>query len=406
MQRLWNRSLLGAIVKKSGIFYTSPSNFNYWYNFGFLALLFLAVQIISGIFLAMFYNANTLLAFGTLIGLNNEVYFGWWLRYLHSNGASFFFFFVYIHIFKGFYFGSFSHPRQTLWFSGILIWLLMIATAFLGYVLPWGQMSFWAAVVITSLLGAIPVIGQEILFLLWGGFAIDNVTTHRFFSLHYTLPFVILALAILHLFFLHEFGSSNPLGLVSKLDNIPFFPYYMLKDFLSILFVFVFFVLLVTLSPDLLGHSDNYIEADPLVTPSHIVPEWYFLPLYAVLRSVTDKLLGLTLIGCFVVCLFCVPILLKSISFRSSYFKLVFSFFSWCLFFVYILLGWIGGLHVIEPFITLGQFLTFFYFFLLLVIFPLLNFLERFFFYFFLVSNLSVFSKVVNLRARFTNLCL
>lgn len=375
--RVWNKSLLFWIAKASGVFYISPSNFNYWYNFGVLALYFLVSQIITGIFLAMFYNASTSFAFTSIININNEIYFGWWIRALHSNGASWFFLIVYIHMAKGIYYASYGYPRQMLWISGVLIWVLMIATAFLGYVLPWGQMSFWGAMVITSLLGAIPLVGNDILFLLWGGYSIDNITIYRFYSLHYTLPFVILVVALLHLFFLHEFGSSNPLGVVSKFDNIPLFPYYSLKDFFSIVLVWGVFFYIIFVAPDWLGHPDNYILANPLVTPAHIVPEWYFLPLYAVLRSVTDKLLGIALIGLFIACLFFMPFFLKGMLFRSGTFRPGYAFIFWGFLLSCLLLGWLGSLPVMYPYLVVGQFTTAAYFIFVLVLFPLNSHIER-----------------------------
>lgn len=290
--RIWVKSLLFEIVKASGLFYKTPANLSYWWNFGALALYFLISQIITGIVLAMFYNPSIIFAYGSIMDLNNEVFYGWWLRYLHANGASFFFLCVYLHIFRGIYYGSFAFPRHLLWMSGIIIVLLMIITAFLGYILPWGQMSFWGAMVITSLLAAIPYIGPDLIFLLWGGYSIHDATLHRFYSLHYTLPFILLILSVLHLFFLHEFGSSNPSGLPSIKDFIPFSPYYVIKDTWTIILVLFFLLLIFSLTPDLLGHSVNYEQANFLVTPPHIVPEWYLLFFYAILRSVTNKLLG------------------------------------------------------------------------------------------------------------------
>jgi len=375
--RLWSRSLLFWVLRASGFFYASPANFNYWYNFGILAFYFLMSQIVTGILLAMFYNPNVALAFVTIININNEIYFGWWIRCLHANGASWFFFVVYIHIFRGIYYGSFAYPRQLLWVSGVIIWFLMIATAFLGYVLPWGQMSFWGAMVITSLLGAIPLVGPDILFLLWGGYSIDDITLHRFYSLHFTLPFIILAVAILHMFFLHEFGSSNPMGISSRLDNIPFLPYYGIKDLYSIVIVWLIFFYIIFMYPDWLGHPDNYNIANALVTPAHIVPEWYFLPLYAVLRSVTDKLLGIFLIACFVVTILILPFFLKNIIIRSGTFKPLFAFLFWFFVMDCLLLGWIGSLPVISPYLEIGQFLTVAYFSIVFILFPLNNFFEK-----------------------------
>lgn len=304
----------------------------------------------------MFYDPSVLHAFDSIIYINNELYYGWWIRALHANGASWFFFAVYVHMFRGLYYGSFLYPRQFLWLTGSLIWVLMIATAFLGYVLPWGQMSFWAAMVITSLLGAIPLIGPDIVFLLWGGFTIEDATLHRFFSLHFFLPFVILALSIVHLLLLHEFGSSNPLGINSRLDFIPLLPYYGLKDAYFIVLIFWVFFFIVFRDPDLLGHAINYILANFLVTPPHIVPEWYFLPVYAVLRAVTNKLLGILLIAFFILSVFMIPFVLKGSIQRSGMFKPFFKIVFWFFVIDCLLLGWIGCLPVVEPFITLVNF--------------------------------------------------
>ena len=375
--RIWSRSLLLYLVKISGVFYKSPINFNYWFNFGFLSLFFLISQIITGVVLAMFYNANALIAFGLILDMSNEIYYGWWIRYIHSNGASFFFFCVYFHMFRGLYYGSFIYPRQYLWISGSIIWVLMIATAFFGYILPWGQMSFWGAVVITSLVGAIPLIGGDLLFLLWGSYCIDGMTLNRFYSLHYVLPFIIFMVTMVHLALLHEFGSNNPLGISVQLDNAPFIPYYGVKDVFSIFGFLFIFCIFVFFFPDKLGHSDNYIMANSLVTPPHIVPEWYFLPLYAVLRSVPNKLLGLILIVCFIVCVIFVPFLCKGFIIRSTMFRPFYGTVVWFFYFICFLLGWIGSLPVISPFLEIGQLVTFLYFFILVVLFPLIGFIEK-----------------------------
>jgi len=287
------------------------------------------------------------------------------------------FFFSLCSYVRGIYYGSYAYPRQLLWMSGVIIWFLMIATAFMGYVLPWGQMSFWAAMVITSLLGAIPLVGPDILFLLWGGFSIDDITLHRFYSLHYVLPFVLLLVVLLHLFFLHEFGSSNPLGVSTRLDNIPLFPYYILKDAYAIVLVWFLFLYIIFMYPDLLGHPDNYNLANSLITPSHIVPEWYFLPLYAVLRSVTNKLLGIFLIVCFVLCLLLLPFILKNTFIRSGLFKPFFALTFWFFVLDCLLLGWIGCLPVMSPYLFIGQLLTVLYFFIILVLFPLNNIFDK-----------------------------
>lgn len=318
----------------------------------------------------MFYTASPAHAFLSIMYINNEVYFGWWARLLHANGASWFFFIVYIHMFKGIYYGSFLYPRQLLWNSGVLIWLLMIPTAFFGYVLPWGQMSFWGAMVITSLLAAIPLIGIDVLFLLWGSFSIEEVTLKRFYSLHFALPFIILGVAILHFFFLHEFGSSNPHGLNSRSDNIPLFPYYGLKDFLSIVVVWVILLGMIFTVPDILNHPDNYNIANSMATPSHIVPEWYFLPLYAVLRSVRSKLFGFFLMICAVICLFLFPYFAGSSITRSSTFKPLHKRVFWVFVIVCLFLGWIGSLPIMAPYLLIVKLLLV-YIFLLFVLYIL-----------------------------------
>jgi quinol-cytochrome oxidoreductase complex cytochrome b subunit len=385
--RIWYRSLLGYLLKISGIFYKSPINFNYWFNFGFLSLYFLISQIITGIIIAMFYNANSLFAFGLILDMSNEIYYGWWLRYIHANGASFFFFCVYVHMFRGMYYGSFVYPRQYLWLSGSIIWVLMIATAFMGYVLPWGQMSFWGAMVITSLVGAVPLIGSDLLFLLWGSYSIDNVTLHRFYSLHYLLPFIIFMVSMIHLALLHEFGSNNPLGISVQLDNAPFIPYYGIKDVFSIFGILFVFFIFVCFFPDKLGHSDNYIMANSLITPPHIVPEWYFLVLYAVLRSVPNKLLGLFLIAAFIVCIVTMPFICKWFSIRSTIFRPLYGIIVWFFFFVFLSLGWIGGLPVLSPFLQIGQIVTFLYFFILLIMFPAIGYFDDLVYYLWITKN-------------------
>lgn len=372
-----SRSLLFYIVKITGLFYKTPANLNYWWNFGFLALFFLILQMVTGIFLAMFYIPTPELAFTLVYKLTNETYYGWWLRYVHANGSSFFFFVVYMHMARGFYYGSYIQPRQPLWISGVLIWVLMIATAFLGYVLPWGQMSFWAAMVITSLIGAIPIIGSDLIFLLWGSFSVDGATLSRFYSLHFTLPFIILMVTIVHLSLLHEHGSGNPMGIPSILDHLPFVPYYSIKDFFSLILLLILFVYIITVAPDLLGHSDNFVIANPLVTPIHIVPEWYFLPLYAVLRSVPDKLLGLLALALFILALFLLPYLNKGATFKSSMYRPLFAISNWAFFTIVILLGWIGGLPIISPYYEIGQILTLLYFFVIIIVQPLINHIEK-----------------------------
>ena len=274
--------------------YQTPKNLSYMWNFGSLAGLALVVQIITGIFLAMQYTPHVDMAFDSVERIMRDVNYGWLIRYCHAVGASFFFTVVYLHIARGIYYGSYKAPRELLWFFGVIIFIVMMATAFTGYVLPWGQMSFWAATVITNLFSAIPFVGDDIVTILWGGFSVGNPTLNRFFALHYLLPFIIVGLSLFHMIALHRFGSNNPTGLdvKSKSDTISFHPYYTVKDMVTVGIFFSLFFACVAYAPNYLGHPDNYIEADPLVTPPHIVPEWYFLPFYAMLRSVPDKLGG------------------------------------------------------------------------------------------------------------------
>lgn len=385
--RLWQRNLALWMTKVTALFYLSPSNTSYLWNFGFLAFFFLLLQILTGLFLAMFYNPNVLLAYESIMYINNEVYYGWWIRALHANGASWFFIVVYIHMCRSLYYGSFLFPRNLLWISGVLLWLLMIATAFLGYVLPWGQMSFWGAMVITNLFSAIPLVGADLIYLLWGGFTIDNASLHRFYALHFALPFVILFLSLAHVFFLHEFGSNNPLGISVASDNTVFLPYYVLKDSFSLVVLLVFFFLVIFSSPDLLGHVDNYSRANFLVTPAHIVPEWYFLPLYAVLRSVTNKLLGIVLILFIFLSLFALPYLVFFYLLRSGKFKPFFGLIIWFFFANCLLLGWIGSLPVNSPYLELGQAFTVLYYVLISLLLPLAGLLDH------LVYQVYLFSQ-------------
>ena len=374
--RIWSRSLLMEIMKITGIFYLSPTNTTYAWNFGFLSLMFLLLQIITGVVLAMFYNPSAELAYEVIMYINNEVYYGWWIRLLHANGASWFFFVTYIHMGRALYYGSFCYPRQALWMSGVILWVLMVATAFLGYVLPWGQMSYWAAMVITNLLSALPLIGGDLIYLLWGGFSITDASLHRFYSLHFLLPFVLLFVSIVHIAFLHEYGSNNPLGIINRSDVIPFTPYFLIKDMFGFIFVLIGVFAIIFIIPDWLGHPDNYIKANPLVTPPHIVPEWYFLPLYAVLRSVTHKLLGIGLLALSILVILILPYLCKYQLVRSSSMRPFSGFCFWLYVVNCILLGWIGGLPIDDPYLTLGQIFTFMHFFILAVLYPALTFVE------------------------------
>lgn len=382
----WNKNPLLAFVNSHIIDYPTPINLNYFWSFGSLAGLCLVIQIITGVFLAMHYAANIDIAFNSVEHIMRDVNNGWLIRYFHSNGASMFFIVVYLHIFRGLYYGSYSYPRGHLWASGVIIFLCMMATAFMGYVLPWGQMSFWGATVITNLFSAIPVIGSTIVEWLWGGFSVDNATLNRFFSLHYLLPFLIAGLALSHLSLLHLSGSNNPLGINFNVTSIPFYPYFYVKDLYAFLIMFFFLSLLVFFYPNLLGHPDNYIPANSLVTPAHIVPEWYFLPFYAILRSIPNKLGGvIAMVGAILILLLLPYLNLSKV--RNTLFRPIFGFFYWCLFFNFIFLGWIGQKPVEVPFIEIGMLGTFFYFVYFLILIPIIGFLEFELTYFSLKKN-------------------
>jgi len=356
--------------------YPTPINLSYLWSFGSLAGLTLVSQIVTGVLLAMHYAPEVHLAFNSVEHIMRDVNGGSILRYMHANGASMFLLITYCHMFRGLYYGSYFQPRSNLWYSGVAIFLAMMATAFMGYVLPWGQMSFWGATVITNLFSAIPYIGDSIVQLLWGGFSVDNPTLNRFFSLHYLVPFLIAGLALLHLILLHQPGSNNPLGIDAIYDRIPFYPYFYVKDLFGFFLFVLMFSFFVIYAPNYLGHPDNYIEANPLVTPAHIVPEWYFLPFYAVLRSIPDKLGGVILMGAAIVILALLPVVDTS-TLRSTFFKPFHIWIFWFFFADTISLGWIGQEIVETPFIEFGVFVTFWYFFHFLVLLPLGGFIEN-----------------------------
>ena len=357
--------------------YPTPKNLNYFWNFGSLAGLVLVIMIVTGIFLAMHYTPHTDYAFESVERIMRDVNYGWLIRYIHMNGASMFFIVVYIHVFRGLYYGSYKYPRELLWMIGLVILLLMMATAFMGYVLPWGQMSFWGATVITNLFSAVPLFGENIVTWMWGGFTVDNPTLNRFFSLHYLLPFVIFGMVVLHIWALHHHGSNNPVGidLRNKNDFIPFHPYYTVKDFFGFGVFFIFFAGFIFFAPDYLGHPDNYIEADPLVTPAHIVPEWYFLPFYAILRAVPDKLGGVVLMFAAIGILFLLPWLDTS-RVRSASFRPIYRYFFWILVADCLILGWVGGKPPEGWFIVIGRLATIYYFAHFLLILPILGKIE------------------------------
>jgi len=373
--RALNRPIVD-VVNRHLIEYPTPANLSYFWGYGSMAGIFLGLQIVTGILLAMHYTPHVDLAFNSVEHIMRDVNGGWLLRYLHANGASLFFFVVYIHVGRGLYYGSYAAPRHILWIIGVVIIILMMATAFMGYVLPWGQMSFWAATVITNLFSAIPVVGPSIVEWLWGGFSVDNATLNRFFSLHYLLPFVLAGAVIAHLVSLHEVGSNNPLGISALTDKIAFHPYLWIKDVFGWLLIGFVYLAFVFYSPNTLGHPDNYVEGNAMVTPAHIVPEWYFLPYYAVLRSIPDKLLGVLAFGGSLAVWLLLPFLHTS-NVRSSLFRPLFRVFYWLFILDFVILGWIGGNLAESPYLEIGQIATAYYFVFPLVIVPGLGILEN-----------------------------
>ncbi len=367
-----------GMVEDHFLGYPTPRNLNYWWNFGSLAGVILVIMIVTGIVLAMHYTPNADLAFDSVERIMRDVNYGWLIRYIHMNGASMFFLIVYIHLFRGLYYGSYKYPRELLWMLGVVILILMIATAFMGYVLPWGQMSYWAATVITNLFSAIPVFGQDIVTLLWGGFTVGNPTLNRFFSLHYLLPFVIVAVVLLHLVALHQHGSNNPLGIDKRgpQDTIPFHPYFTIKDLFGLTVFLLVFAVFVFYDPNAAVSPDNYIPANPLVTPNHIVPEWYLLPYYAILRSVPNKLLGVIMAFGSLLLLFIVPWLDTS-RVRSATFRPIYKWVFWLLPIDVLALGYVGANPPAGLVVTIGQIATIYYFVHFLILLPLLGKIER-----------------------------
>jgi ubiquinol-cytochrome c reductase cytochrome b subunit len=358
--------------------YPMPRNVNYLWAFGAIAMVMLVIMIATGLVLAMQYAANTQLAFESVERIMRDVNYGWLLRYVHANGASMFFIAVYIHMFRGLYYGSYKAPREILWILGVIILLVMMATAFMGYVLPWGQMSFWGATVITNLFSAFPLIGDPIVTWLWGGFSVDNPTLNRFFALHFLLPFVLFALVFLHTAALHVSGSNNPLGIDPKgpQDTVPFNPYVTIKDGFAVILFLIVFAAFVFFAPNYLGHPDNYIPANPLVTPAHIVPEWYFLPFYAILRAVPDKLGGVLAMFGAILVLVILPWLDTS-KVRSCKFRPIYRQFFWLLVLDALLLGYAGAMPAEGVWLWLARIGTLYYFFHFLILLPVLGKLER-----------------------------
>jgi quinol-cytochrome oxidoreductase complex cytochrome b subunit len=364
------------MISNHVLLYPTPINFSYAYSFGSLVGLIFALQIITGIFLAMHYTAHTELAFSSVVHIMTDVKNGYLIRYLHANGASMVFILLYIHIGRGLYFRSYIYTRRYLWWSGIVIFLLMIITAFIGYVLPWGQMSFWGATVITSLVTAVPFVGETIAHWIWGGFSVNNATLIRFYSLHYLLPFVITGVIFVHLILLHTATSTNPTQ-INAYNKIPFHPYFTYKDVFALTGIFFLFIILIHFYPNILGHSDNFIPANPLVTPPHIVPEWYFTPFYAILRSCPNKLGGVIFMLAAILILFLIPFYKLPINTIVGPLSFLHKIAFWIFCAIFFILLFLGGKPATAPYVGASQLFTFLYFLYFLLIIPIIPLLER-----------------------------
>ena len=376
---LEDRLPIVGLIHSSAVAYPVPRNLNYFWTFGGILTFMLVAQILTGVVLVMHYTPSASMAFESVEKIMRDVNYGWLLRYLHANGASMFFIAVYIHIFRGMYYGSYKAPREVLWILGVVILLLMMATAFMGYVLPWGQMSFWGATVITNLFSAIPLVGPSIVTWLWGGFSVDDATLKHFFSLHYLLPFMIAGVVGLHIWALHHVGQNNPAGVEIKdirRDTLPFTPYATMKDSFALVCFMIFFAYFVFYIPNYLGHADNYIKANALVTPAHIVPEWYFLPFYAILRAIPSKLGGVIAMFGAIAVLFVLPWLDTS-KVRSGNYRPLFKQFFWIFVGVCVLLGWLGSKPPEGVYVWLSRLATLYYFIHFLVILPVLGLIEK-----------------------------
>ncbi len=369
---------LMRLAQDSFIDYPTPKNLNYWWTFGGILSFCLMAQIVTGVILSMHYTPHIDLAFDSVEHIMRDVNYGWLIRYSHASGASMFFLAVYIHIFRSMYYGSYKAPREVLWILGVIIYVLMMAAGFMGYVLPWGQMSLWGATVITNLFGAIPLIGDSIVTWLWGGFSIDNPTLNRFFSLHYLIPFMIAGVVVLHIWALHVTGNNNPIGISvkSNQDTVPFHPYYTIKDSFALALFMILFSYFIFFAPNALGHADNYIPANPLVTPTHIVPEWYLLPFYAILRAVPDKFGGVIAMVGAIGILFVLPWLDTS-KVRSGRYRPLFRQFFIIFVGICLMLGYLGAKPAEGVYIILARIGTIYYFAHFLIILPILGFVEK-----------------------------
>jgi len=367
-----------ATLENTFLKHPYPKNLSYWWSFGSIAGIALVVQILSGLFLAMHYVPNTQMAFNSVEHIMRDVSYGWLIRYIHAVGASMFFVALYAHIARGLYYGSYKAPRELLWWVGIVIFLLTMATAFMGYVLPWGQMRFWGATVITNLFSAIPVVGESIVTWLWGGYSVDNPTLNRFFALHFLMPFLIVGVVFLHLIALHTVGSNNPTGveIKTKKDIIPFHPYFTIKDMVGFVAFFLVFGYFLFFYPNSLGHPDNYIPANPMVTPAHIVPEWYFLPFYAILRAIPDKLGGVLMMFGAIALLFALPFLDRS-KVKSGAYRPLFKKVFWLFILNFVFLGWLGKSPAEGWYVWASRFSTLYYYAYFLVILPNLPKFEK-----------------------------
>jgi len=370
-----NKNYLVGLIDSHIIHYPSPITLTYAWSFGSLSGICLVIQMVSGIFLAMHYTPNINLAFSSVEYIMRDVNNGWLIRYIHANGASMFFILVYSHICRGLYYGSYMKPRELLWCSGVVLFFLMMGTAFTGYVLPWGQMSFWGATVITSMVTAIPIAGQPIVQWLWGGYTVGNPTLNRFFSIHFVLPFLIAGVSIIHLALLHKEGSNNPIGSDTGIDDLPFYPYFAVKDVFAFFCFMLFFATFVFYFPNVLNHPDNYIPADPLQTPAHVVPEWYFLPYYAILRSIPHKVGGILAMGGAILVLFLIPFIDNSYI-RNTTYRPIFKICFWIFIADFIILTWIGQKPVKDTYILVGQIATVYYFAFFLILIPIVGKIE------------------------------